>query len=113
LRCSLIPTEAGRGSARSSTQFGGLRCRDLDRAQAFYEALRLSFVRHAHGEGPVHLASELGGQVFELYPLTEDAWATSATRIGFCVPDVDAAYAAVLTALRISAAAGLHGDCLF
>jgi lactoylglutathione lyase len=44
------------------------------------------------------LASESGGQVFELYPMTDDASATSATRIGFCVPDVDAAYAELVAA---------------
>jgi lactoylglutathione lyase len=75
-----------------------LRCRDLDRAQAFYEALGLHFVRHAHRKGPIHLASESGGQVFELYPLGDDAASTSSTRIGFAVPDVDATYAAVLNA---------------
>jgi lactoylglutathione lyase len=75
-----------------------LRSRDLDRAQAFYGALGLSFVRHAHGNGPVHLASDSGGRVFELYPLAEEASATSGVWIGFCVPDVDAAYAELVAA---------------
>jgi lactoylglutathione lyase len=75
-----------------------LRSRDLDRAQAFYEALGLSFVRHAHGKGPIHLASEASGQVFELYPLGDDAASTSSTRVGFAVPDVDATYAALVNA---------------
>jgi lactoylglutathione lyase len=75
-----------------------LRCRDLDRAQAFYEALSLSFARHTHGKGPEHLASESGGQVFELYPPANDAASTSSTRVGFAVPSVDATYAAVLNA---------------
>ncbi len=75
-----------------------LRSRDLDLAHSFYRALGLNFVRHSHGTGPVHLASETGGQVFEIYPLTDDASTTSSTRIGFAVPSVDAAYEAVLNA---------------
>lgn len=75
-----------------------LRSRDLDRAHSFYCALGLSFVRHSHGNGPVHLASESGGQVFEIYPLTENATPTSSTRVGFSVPSVDVTYASLLTA---------------
>jgi lactoylglutathione lyase len=44
------------------------------------------------------IGRESGGQVFELHPLGDDAAATSATRVGFAVPSVDAAYAAVLMA---------------
>jgi lactoylglutathione lyase len=36
--------------------------------------------------------------VFELYPLGDEAAVTSATRVGFAVPSVDATYAAVLVA---------------
>ncbi len=75
-----------------------LRSRDLDRAHAFYSALGLSFVRHAHGKGPIHLASESGGQVFEIYPLTDGALPTSSARVGFSVPSVDTAYAQLLAA---------------
>ncbi|MEX1039170.1 MAG: VOC family protein [Pirellulaceae bacterium] len=69
-----------------------LRSRDLDRAEAFYSALGLTFARHAHGQGPVHLASESEGQVFEIYPLAGEAVPTSSTRIGFSVSSVDATY---------------------
>jgi lactoylglutathione lyase len=79
-----------------------LRSRDLDRAHSFYRALGLSFVRHSHGSGPIHLASESAGQVFEIYPLTDDVAPTSSTRVGFAVPSVDAAYASLLTAGGIS-----------
>ena len=75
-----------------------LRSRDLDRAESFYSALGLRFVRHAHGRGPVHLASEAAGQVFEIYPQQGDADSTRAARIGFAVPSVDAAYLALLGA---------------
>ncbi|MCX5662075.1 MAG: VOC family protein [Planctomycetota bacterium] len=75
-----------------------LRSRDLDRAHLFYRALGLSLVRHSHGKGPMHLTSESGGQVFEIYPLVGDAPPTSSTRVGFTVPSVDAAYASLLAA---------------
>ncbi|WP_081444822.1 VOC family protein [Blastopirellula marina] len=75
-----------------------LRSRNLDQAQAFYSALGLSFARHAHGNGPVHLASESGGQVFEIYPLANEAASTSSTRVGFCVPSVDKTYASLMSA---------------
>jgi catechol 2,3-dioxygenase-like lactoylglutathione lyase family enzyme len=75
-----------------------LRSRDLDRAHAFYHALGLSLVRHSHGSGPIHLASESAGQVFEIYPLTDATAPTTSTRVGFSVPSVDAAYTSLLTA---------------
>lgn len=73
-----------------------LRSRDLERADTFYRALGLRFVRHAHGKGPLHLASERCGQVFEIYPLEDELKSTSATRIGFAVPSVDETYHALL-----------------
>lgn len=75
-----------------------LRAIDLDAAEAFYGALGLGFVRHAHGSGPIHLASEAAGQVFEIYPLAEGDLPTSSTRVGFVVASVDATYALLLTA---------------
>ena len=75
-----------------------VRARDLDRANAFYRALGLEFVRHAHGNGPVHLASEMNGHVFEIYPLVGDSLPTSSVRIGFSVYSVDDTYSALLAA---------------
>jgi lactoylglutathione lyase len=86
-----------------------LRCRDLERAAAFYSRLGLEFSRHRHGSGPEHLAAELSGGVFELYPMSVDGPSTLGTRIGFRVSSVDAAIGAlsdypgaVLTAPRDS-----------
>lgn len=79
-----------------------LRSRDLDRAHSFYHALGLSFIRHSHGNGPIHLASESAGQFFEIYPLTEEGAPTDATRVGFAVQSVDDTYASLLTAGGIS-----------
>lgn len=73
-----------------------LRASDLDRANAFYKALGLDFVRHSHGSGPEHLASEGKDRVFEIYPLVEGALPTTSARIGFSVPSVDATYSALL-----------------
>jgi hypothetical protein len=68
-----------------------LRVADIDRAAAFYCLLGFEFTRHAHGSGPQHYASETDGFVFELYPATPEQPVSSSTRIGFTVPDVDAA----------------------
>ncbi|WP_237228890.1 VOC family protein [Rubinisphaera sp. JC750] len=75
-----------------------LRSSDLGRARTFYQALGHSFVLHAHGHGPKHLASESAGQVFEIYPLSDTAMPTTSTRIGFRVPSVDTTYTAALAA---------------
>jgi lactoylglutathione lyase len=73
-----------------------LRSSDLNRARDFYRALGVEFTEHSHGRGPVHLAYETDGQVFEIYPLTEKDVPTSSARIGFSVPSVDGAYQALL-----------------
>lgn len=70
-----------------------LRVVDLQRTAAFYEVLGLAFVRHSHGSGPEHLAAEIGGVVFELYPATATQPVTASARLGFSVEDVDGAVA--------------------
>jgi predicted enzyme related to lactoylglutathione lyase len=55
----------------------------------------LQFTKHRHGDGPEHFAAELPGGVFELYPLKPGGPSTSGTRVGFRVPSVDAALAAL------------------
>ncbi len=67
-----------------------LRSPDIARAAAFYSQLGLEFTRHRHGKGPEHFSAELGGSVFELYPLSPDGLSTLGTRIGFCVPSLEA-----------------------
>lgn len=75
-----------------------LRSRDLNRARTFYQAPGVKLTQHSHGHGPVHLAAKTNGQVFEIYPLTEDDVPTSSARIGFCVPSVGDACQALLAA---------------
>jgi len=70
-----------------------LRVADIDRAAAFYRLLGFEFVKHAHGTGPQHYASDAAGFVFELYPATAEQSVSSSTRIGFAVPNVDDAAA--------------------
>jgi catechol 2,3-dioxygenase-like lactoylglutathione lyase family enzyme len=74
-----------------------LRARDPQALARFYEGLGLSFVRERHGKGPVHMACSTPGATFEIYPQTEDS-ATTGTRIGFAVDNVDASYANALGA---------------
>ena len=66
-----------------------LRSSDIERAMTFYSKLGLKFTRHRHGKGPEHYSAELGGAVFELYPLSEDGSSSLGTRVGFVVPSVD------------------------
>jgi len=72
-----------------------LRSPDIHRAAAFYRLLGLDFTLHRHGKGAEHLAAELPGGVFELYPQTADSPSTLGTRIGFTVSSVDAVIAAL------------------
>lgn len=53
----------------------------------------------------MHLTSELAGQIFEIYPLIDEAAPTSATRVGFSVPSIDSTYASLLAAGGTSVAA--------
>src|SRR5687767_2435624 len=72
-----------------------LRSSDIARSVAFYTRLGLEFSQHRHGSGAEHFTAELPGGVFELYPLSPDGIPTVGTRIGFRVPSVDAAVAAL------------------
>src|SRR5262245_44026865 len=70
-----------------------IRPADLERARLFYEALGLRFTSEKHADGPEHLAARIGDVVFEIYPLENSA--SSGVRIGFQVPSVEAAVAAI------------------
>ena len=67
-----------------------LRSSDIERGAEFYREMGLRFTKHSHGSGPEHYSSEVGGLVFELYPLTPKSSPTAGTRIGFRVDSVDA-----------------------
>jgi catechol 2,3-dioxygenase-like lactoylglutathione lyase family enzyme len=72
-----------------------LRVGDLERARRFYVALGMEFAAERHGDGPEHLSCSLGGTVVELYPATAATPADPGTRLGFRVPSVDNAVAAL------------------
>ncbi len=90
--------ESAKSFARSSAslQLVVLRTNDFERAVPFYQCLGLQLVRHKHGNGPEHFATEASTGVFELYPLSKDGSSTLGTRIGFRVASVDAAIAQVI-----------------
>lgn len=67
-----------------------IRSRDIHQAVRAYQALGLSFALHAHGSGPEHYCCEEGPVVFEIYPLADDKPATTGTRLGFEIADMDA-----------------------
>ncbi|MCB1095691.1 MAG: hypothetical protein KDN22_08970 [Verrucomicrobiae bacterium] len=46
-----------------------IRSQDIDRAAAFYNAMGLLLGKHGHRTGPEHYSTEVGGFVFEIYPL--------------------------------------------
>jgi hypothetical protein len=48
-----------------------LRCTDLARSKAFYEALGLTLRAEKHGNGPEHWACQVGRTVLELYPASK------------------------------------------
>jgi len=66
-----------------------IRSPDIDRAVTFYQQMGMLFVRHAHGSGPAHYASDICSFVFEIYPQRNLDDTTTNVRIGFNVDDVD------------------------
>ena len=70
-----------------------LRSQDIDSAVGFYEKLGISFVKHAHGNGPEHYSCEAEGLVFELYPATQKSPVSKSARIGFEVDSIEAVVA--------------------
>lgn len=72
-----------------------IRSQNIDSAARLYAALGLNLVKHAHGSGPDHYASESDGSVFEIYPLGKHQPPTTATRLGFEVTSVLVAIEAV------------------
>ena len=52
--------------AKSRLNLVVLRVADIERSAAFYRLLGLDFIKHAHGSGPTHYASESDGFVFDV-----------------------------------------------
>jgi lactoylglutathione lyase len=66
-----------------------IRSHYINESVLFYQKLGLNFIKHQHGSGLEHFASEGSLITFEIYPSLE-ASATTATRLGFQVDSVDA-----------------------
>lgn len=67
-----------------------LKTHQLIELCAFYRLFDLSFEYHQHGQGPFHYSTDIGGIVFEIYPLPkyiEEADIT--TRLGFEVENLE------------------------
>lgn len=67
-----------------------IRSVDIEKSAIFYQLLGLSFVKHQHGNGLEHFASEIGSITFEIYPYTAGTIPTTSTRLGFQVSSIDA-----------------------
>jgi catechol 2,3-dioxygenase-like lactoylglutathione lyase family enzyme len=81
-----------------------LRCADLERSRAFYEALGLDPVAEQHGGGARHYACAVGRIVLELYPSSGKP--TSGLRLGLGVENVGA----VVDAMRRAGADLVRAD---
>lgn len=68
---------------------------DMQRSTEFYEMLGMAFQDEKHGSGPVHVSTELGDTVLELYP--QGGREASRIRLGLRVDDVAAILASVAT----------------
>lgn len=71
-----------------------IRAEEPQRLVPFYEALGFNFSREKHGRSPEHFAASLGTGVLEIYPLASGQTETNGVRLGFKVPDIEAACAA-------------------
>ncbi|WP_103666342.1 VOC family protein [Pseudanabaena sp. BC1403] len=66
-----------------------IRSSNIDKSAAFYRLIGLSFVKHQHGKGLEHFASEIGCITFEIYPLVTGSESTSTIRLGFQVTSLE------------------------
>ena len=78
-----------------------LRCADLPRTRALYEALGLTFRSEVHASGPEHFSAHAGHSVLELYPTSDSS--TRGLRLGLTVSGL---------AERVSAAAAVGATLL-
>jgi lactoylglutathione lyase len=66
-----------------------IRSNNIDKSASFYQLLGMSFVKHQHGKGLEHFASEIGCTTFEIYPLVARTESTSTIRLGFQITSLD------------------------
>ncbi|MGV3773025.1 MAG: VOC family protein [Verrucomicrobiales bacterium] len=86
---SMLPEQSGKKRAILSLVV--IRAANIDHLGSFYTALGLNFNKHRHGgSGPDHLSCELGGTVFEIYPIAKSGETTLHARLGFSVASLSA-----------------------
>ena len=74
-----------------------IRTENPKELSAFYTRIGMSFEYHRHGNGAWHYAAEMGGTVFEIYPLLKSQEKPDKSlRLGFTVGNLDE----TLTSLR-------------
>ena len=88
-----------------------LRCHDIERSRAFYEAIGLLLTAEQHGTGPRHYSARIGTAVLELYPYAGAD--TRGLRLGLRVSDLSTVLASVERLggrlLRVGSARGRLG----
>jgi lactoylglutathione lyase len=63
-----------------------LKTPQVDRLRAFYQSLGIELTEEKHGSGPLHSADQVGNEVLEIYPLSDEGSAADATtRLAFVV----------------------------
>jgi lactoylglutathione lyase len=72
-----------------------VKTRQIENLLIFYRALGIEFVEERHAKGPLHYAGKLGEIVFELYPVMGDDPVEATVRLGFGVPKLSEAIAAL------------------
>ncbi len=61
----------------------------INKCADFYSLLGLKFIKHRHGQGPEHYASENNSFVFEIYPADTSDSTENVVRMGFIIKNLD------------------------
>jgi hypothetical protein len=69
-----------------------IRTNDILKVRAFFESLGLKFVEEKHGDGPLHYACEVNGQVLEIYPGDGSAMSPGWGTVGFYAPKTQSTF---------------------
>lgn len=67
-----------------------LYSRQTGQAQAFYAAVGVNLLEERHGNGPLHVAAELGILALEVFDAAESGLGEFGTVLGLPVADLDA-----------------------
>jgi hypothetical protein len=65
-----------------------VRSANVEKCSELFRQLGLQFAEEKHGNGPMHLAAQIGEITFEIYPAKTESDIDRSTRLGFVVPDL-------------------------